>query len=81
VPARNFRKAVHRNRVKRLVREAWRLEKNALREQLLLRQLSLNVFFIYTGRELPEFSVIRERVQAAIVKLIEVTNEKVSSNP
>src|SRR5882762_9220071 len=49
---RNFKKAVDRNRIKRLTREAYRLQKEALAVLLEARQLSLALFFIYTGKEL-----------------------------
>ena len=50
---RNFKKAVDRNRIKRLTREAWRLQKNVLTEKLAANNLAMSVFFIYTGKELP----------------------------
>ena len=47
-PSRTFRKAVQRNRVKRLLREAYRLEKPSFMEQLSLTNKRLNLFFLYT---------------------------------
>ena len=54
--SRNFKTAVDRNRIKRLIKEAWRLQKNELKEQLKKQNRKLNVFFIYTGKELPAYS-------------------------
>src|SRR5207344_2952405 len=51
VSSKNFKKAVDRNQIKRLTREAWRLQKNELREKIKTTQKQLNVFFIYTGKE------------------------------
>ena len=34
VSAKNFKKAVDRNRIKRLTREAWRLQKNEIRDKV-----------------------------------------------
>jgi len=47
-PSRTFRKAVQRNRVKRLLREAYRLEKPNFLSQAALDNKRVNLFFLYT---------------------------------
>jgi ribonuclease P protein component len=69
VSAKNFKKAVDRNRVKRLMREAWRLQKKNLQEKIKANNIQLNVFFIYTGRELPEYDEIYKKMSVALNKL------------
>ena len=80
VSNRNFKRAVDRNRIKRLTREAWRLQKNKLNEQLKTKQKHLNVFFIYTGKELPDFTTVKDKVAVALKKLADKINENVSPN-
>jgi len=69
VSARNFRKAVDRNRIKRLLRECYRLNKLPLHEKSKLSNKPLAVFFIYIGKELPEYAVLDEKMKAVITKL------------
>ena len=69
VSAKNFKKAVDRNRVKRLVREAWRLQKNYLKESVNAKNVQLHVFIIYTGKELPAFDDTHKKVGAILKKL------------
>ena len=78
--ARNFKKAVDRNRIKRLTREAWRLQKNDLREKIKTTQKQLNVFFIYTGKELPDFATVKDKVAVALKKLAHKIDENISAN-
>ena len=78
---RNFKKAVDRNRIKRLTREAYRLQKNALQQKLLEAEKKLNVFFIYTGKELPDFTTVKEKVAVALKKLADKIDENISSHP
>jgi ribonuclease P protein component len=66
---RYFKKAVHRNHIKRLIREAWRLQKETLKEQLLSNGKCVDVFFIFTGRELPDHELIAEKTKMALYKL------------
>jgi ribonuclease P protein component len=70
VSTRNFKRAADRNRIKRLSREAWRLQKNEL--ALLLKDCNqqLAVFFIYTGKELPSFEVVKAKTAVALNKLM-----------
>jgi ribonuclease P protein component len=68
--ARHFKKAVDRNRIKRLSREAYRLQKNPLLQRLEEKRLSLAVFFIYTGKELPDYGTVSDKIGVALQKLI-----------
>jgi ribonuclease P protein component len=70
--SRNFKKAVDRNRIKRLMREAYRLQKNALHDKLQTKQQQLALFFIYTGKELPDFKTISDKMGVILHKLLQV---------
>ena len=74
--SRNFKTAVARNRIKRLTKEAYRLQKNALQEKLEEQNRKLNIFFIYTGKELPVYTEVYNSVNAALVKLLAINNKK-----
>lgn len=50
IPKKRIRKAVQRNRVRRLLREAWRLQKHEL-YRLIPRGQQLHLFFVFTGTE------------------------------
>lgn len=78
--AKNFKKAVDRNRIKRLTREAWRLQIHELKDKLKASGRQLNVFFIYTGNELPDFKIIKDKVAVALKKLSDKIDENNSSN-
>jgi ribonuclease P protein component len=80
VSGKNFKSAVDRNRVKRLTREAYRLQKKQLQEATMQKKLQLNIFFIYTGKELPSFSIVREKVNVILIKLTKIVNENNSQD-
>lgn len=69
VNSRNFKKAVDRNRIKRLMRETYRLQKNKLLNHLIKNQKCLAVFFVYTGKELPEYHYLFEKMGLAVERL------------
>jgi ribonuclease P protein component len=68
--SRHFKKAVDRNRIKRLGREAYRLQKAALLQRLGEKGVSMAVFFIYTGKELPDYATVSARIGVALQKLV-----------
>jgi ribonuclease P protein component len=70
---RNFKRAVDRNRIKRLIREAWRLNKPDLQHHLETTNGTLVVFIIYTGKELPDYQTVNEKILVILQKLIKVT--------
>ena len=71
---RNFKKSVDRNKIKRRLREAWRLQKLPLTELLLQQNHKLAVFFIYSGKELPEYKVLFDSTTRAIGRLEKIIN-------
>jgi ribonuclease P protein component len=72
VSKRSFKKAVHRNRIKRLIREAYRVEKPALLQAISVKNNTcLKLFIIYTGKELPDLFLIKEKVSIIIKRLEE----------
>lgn len=70
VSSRFFKKAVHRNRIKRLIREAHRLQKNSLITHLKEQGKSMAIFWIYIDKELPQQQPLVAAVEKAITKLI-----------
>lgn len=81
VSSKNFKKAVDRNRIKRLTKEAWRLQKNELKDKIKVSGIRLTTFFIYTGKELPDFTTVKDKVAVALKKLADKTDENISSHP
>jgi len=64
IPKKRIKKAVGRNRVRRLLKEAWRLQKHAL-YQAIPPDMQLHCFLIYTGEPLLTF----EEAKKAVLKL------------
>jgi RNase P protein component len=75
VSGKNFKKAVDRNRIKRLMREAYRLQKNDLTDTLKRHQRYMNVFFIYRGNDMPKYKVVFEKMQSALTRLNKIADE------
>lgn len=63
VSTRYFKKAVDRNLMKRRIREAWRLQRAPLEDR------SLDVFVLYTGKELLPYDRISRSMGQAIERL------------
>ena len=69
-PSRTFRKAVQRNRVKRLLREAYRLEKPNFISQASLENKRVNLFFLYTDALVLTQVEIQGKVKEALSLLV-----------
>jgi ribonuclease P protein component len=75
VSKKHFKKAVDRNRIKRLLREAYRLQKNELKELTVEKSLTGHIFFMYNGKELTDFAVISESMKKCLQRLQKIANE------
>ena len=75
VSSRYFKKATDRNRIKRLMREAYRLQKVMLQQHLEKNQLHLSVFILYVGRELPDYDMVFEKTGVLLKRLIKLCDE------
>lgn len=51
------------------MREAYRLQKNELEIYVEEKNINLNVFFIYTGKELPNYNLVFENFGKSLKKL------------
>ncbi|MBS1496776.1 MAG: ribonuclease P protein component [Bacteroidetes bacterium] len=74
VSSKSFKKAVDRNRIKRLIRESWRLQKNTLQQQLQAGNKQLSVFILYTHKELPEYTFVFEKISQVLERLIKIAD-------
>lgn len=77
VPKKIFKRAVKRNRVKRLVREAFRLNKHTL--DGFCAEQNLHIAFVYLDKQLPSQEQITRAVQAAFARIVAPRNEKPQS--
>ena len=80
VSSKYFKKAVHRNRIKRLLREAYRTEKILLHEYLNTRGKQVIIFILYIDKVLPDYAAVKTKMQSALNRLIKQLNETGTSN-
>ncbi len=71
VPKKRFKRAVKRNRLKRLMRESYRLNKNLLIEKLTHKELQIHIAFNYIADEELDFSAIEKKMKMALGKLLD----------
>jgi ribonuclease P protein component len=68
VPKKKFKRSVDRGRVKRLLREAWRLQQHELSEGIPAGK-QLHVFLIFTDAALPDYQTVYNAVGKGLTKL------------
>ncbi len=73
--SKNFKKATDRNRIRRLIRESYRLQKNDLQKKCIAQNKGLHLFFIYTGKEVPPYDFIFEKTGNVLKRLLKLMDE------
>ena len=72
VPKKKFKQAVKRNRIKRLIREAYRLNKQSLLQNLLEKEKGLLIGLLFVGNELPDWKTVEGAVVKGLNRLCQV---------
>jgi ribonuclease P protein component len=79
-PKRRFARAHDRNRIKRLIKEVYRKEKQPLYDHLNNMGEKLSLAFIFTGNRIPDYDYVEQKVKYLIKQLISVTNQEHSTH-
>jgi len=72
VPKRNFKKAVDRNRIKRMIREAYRINHHQiLDKETIAKKNRISFLFVYIATKAENFSLIEEKIQKIMRKILQ----------
>ena len=80
VPRKSFKKAVHRNKIKRLVREAWRKNKHDLYSILEQQNYQLVIMLIYNGKDIPAYEKLVKAINTMISKFTDVLADAINKD-
>lgn len=76
VGKKRFKRAVKRNRVKRLVRESWRLRKAAVEAAMAESGVrGLHVAFVFLSADLPTFADVDAAMEKAVERLVHAVSK------
>ena len=65
VPKKIIPLAIKRNKIKRLIRESYRINKNILQ----LKEQELNIFFLFLSSEIPQYNSSEEKIKVILHRL------------
>jgi len=82
VPKRIFKRAVDRNRVKRIIREAYRLNSKQILVPLTIdKTKKVALLFVFVGKEMPDYRLIEKAMVDLLKKVSQLvlysSNEKI----
>ena len=69
VPKKRIRSAVKRNRMKRLIREAYRLNRHFFDRSLLRENVRLDIAFVYVKDDNADYPMVEKGVRKALLAL------------
>lgn len=73
VPKKRLKKAVDRNRIKRLIREAYRLNKEIVNEIEFTDASKLDIAFVYVKDDIADYNAINLAMQKALKQIAKLT--------
>lgn len=71
-PKKNFKKSVDRNKLKRRIKEAYRLHKQVLENKQA--GFYLLIGYIYVGKEISNYHIIEEKLKLSLMRLKEIVS-------
>jgi ribonuclease P protein component len=71
VPKRKFKRAVDRNKIKRLIREAVRKKKHIIEASMTAEEQQLALFLIYTSSKEETYQKVSVKIEALFLRLVE----------
>lgn len=71
VSKKRFKRAVLRNRIKRLIRESWRQNKHTLLNVCTTNESTIDVALIYTATQLHSFKEIQKKISIILRRITE----------
>ena len=77
VPKKNFKRAVDRNKIKRHIREAYRLNKHNFLPSLYESGMKFSVILFFTGKDM----LMWEEIEAKIIVTLQRFIEQVCKKP
>jgi len=80
VGKRAFKRAVDRNKIKRQIREIYRLEKPGLYEFLKANDRQCQFCLIYTSNNLPDYHELERKIKLIFRRLINEIESKLNNN-
>ena len=72
IPKKRFKRAVDRNKLKRRIKEAYRLHKQVLGEEI--QNFYLLIGYIYVGREIANYQEVEEKLKQSLLRLKEIVD-------
>ena len=76
MPKRYFKRAVKRNRVKRQIREAYRLNKHILQEALADKPYNIALAFIWLDKELHSTTELTGKVRTLLGRIADKVRQQ-----
>ncbi len=78
---KNFKRAVHRNRIKRLLREVYRNQKNGFYNYLDQHQIKIYLSVVFVGSQIGDYRLFNHKMQEIIQKITSQINLRNENNP
>ena len=76
VSKKRIKRAVHRNRIKRLIKESYRQNKQLIYDVMQPQQAELHLFLVYVESKILPYSFINSKMILLINKLLKISSKK-----
>lgn len=71
VPKKRFKRAVKRNKLKRRIREAYRLNKQCINEKIIEKNIQIHIAFNYVSNDVLDYATIEKKMKLSLQKIID----------